>query len=165
LGETLELGSGYGVMARRVAERASVYVGLELTVDQAKALEEIGAAGAVADIHALPFGGETFDTIIADNVIEHAHDPLAALKECFRVLRPGGSAFLVIPNDYLGSRFRNRSHFWKADEASVRLAAELAGFKIARQKTLRLAEHGVAGAFPSSGGTTGLWELAKPKAA
>lgn len=162
LGATLELGSGFGVMARRVGERADIYVGLDLTVEQAGALRPLGALGFVADIHLLPFADEQFDTIIADNVVEHAYDPLQVLSEIRRVLRPKGEAFLIIPPDYLGPAFRNRSHFWKSDADSVRRAAEAAGLSVARWETVRMAELGASGAHPSSDGLTTLWQLKKP---
>jgi SAM-dependent methyltransferase len=162
LGRTLELGSGMGVMARRIAGRTRLYIGIDLTTAQALALRPLGGRGLVADIHALPFPGAAFDTIIADNVIEHAVDPLAVLIECHRVLRPGGRAFLVIPPDYASAAFRNSAHFWKADVSSVCYALERAGFTVMRHETVRLAELGVSGAFPSSQGATDLWQVEKP---
>jgi SAM-dependent methyltransferase len=162
LGTTLELGCGYGVMARRVSDRADLYVGFDLTVEQARALGPNGGVGLVADMHHLPFPNEKFDTIIADNVVEHAYDPLQTLSECCRVLRPGGRAFLIIPPDYLGPAFRNRAHFWKSDEASVAHAVELAGFRVIHCEMIRMAEIGVTGAHPSSKGVTSLWHIEKP---
>ncbi|MBN2679705.1 class I SAM-dependent methyltransferase [Acidithiobacillus montserratensis] len=39
-----------------------------------------------------------FDIVTLSHVIEHVHDPLAALKEAFRVLKPGGHIWLATPN-------------------------------------------------------------------
>ncbi len=162
LGFTLELGSGLGVMARRLRSRASSYIGFDLTLDQAAELRKLGGLGLIADMRALPFPDSVFDTIVADNVIEHAADPLQALSECGRVLKPGGLAFLVIPPDYRRPEFCNKAHLWKADETSVREAAVRAGLRVVRQETVHLAEIGVGGAYPSSDGQTGLWQVEKP---
>jgi SAM-dependent methyltransferase/ABC-type transporter Mla subunit MlaD len=162
LGATLELGSGLGLMARRLRRRASLYVGIDLTTGQAEAVRAAGADALVADIHRLPFADSSFDTIIADNVVEHAVDPLQVLCECRRVLKPGGRSFLIIPPDYIASEFSNRAHLWKADAESAREALRSAGFRILREETVRLAELGVSGAYPSSNGETGLWQVEKP---
>ena len=58
------------------------------------------AAGAsVVDAHypevdaqQLPFGDGQFDWVITDQVLEHLPDPQAAVRESFRVLKPGGVA-------------------------------------------------------------------------
>ncbi len=163
LGRTLELGSGMGVMARRVGARAGFYVGIDLTTAQAQALNSLGGLGLVADIHAVPLPDASIDTIIADNVVEHASDPLGVLAESLRVLRPGGRGFLIIPPDYSGYGFSNTAHLWKADAASVEQALRRAGFKLVRHETVRLAELGVSGAFPSSQGATDLWQIEKPR--
>jgi predicted TPR repeat methyltransferase len=162
LGITLELGSGFGVMARRLQHRAGHYIGLDLTFDQVAAIRELGALGLIADMQALPFADAVFDTIVADNVVEHAGDPLQALLECQRVLKPGGLAFMVIPPDYLRPEFCNPAHLWKSDETSVREALRRAGLRIVRQETIHLADLGVGGAYPSSDGQTGLWQVEKP---
>jgi 2-polyprenyl-3-methyl-5-hydroxy-6-metoxy-1,4-benzoquinol methylase len=45
---------------------------------------------------ALP--GSTFDIVTMSHVIEHVPDPLATLKECHRLLKPGGRLIAVTPN-------------------------------------------------------------------
>jgi SAM-dependent methyltransferase len=59
-------------------------------------------AGSVSfvegDICEMPFPEGSFDVVLSDSVIEHLHDPTAALKEFRRVLRPQGVVVLSVPN-------------------------------------------------------------------
>ena len=46
----------------------------------------------------LPFQNETFKLVISSECIEHTYDPLHALKEMIRVLRPEGVLIITTPN-------------------------------------------------------------------
>ena len=41
---------------------------------------------------------DSTDYVIANNFLEHCEDPIGTLKSFYRVVRPGGVLFLVIPN-------------------------------------------------------------------
>ncbi|MBB5873837.1 ubiquinone/menaquinone biosynthesis C-methylase UbiE [Allocatelliglobosispora scoriae] len=45
---------------------------------------------AVADVHALDFPDDTFDVVHAHQVLQHVADPVRALREMRRVVKPGG---------------------------------------------------------------------------
>lgn len=46
----------------------------------------------LADCYKLPFPDDSFDACFANSVLQHLSDPVAALAEMRRVLRPGGFA-------------------------------------------------------------------------
>lgn len=48
----------------------------------------------------LPFEDNTFDLIVCKDVFEHLLDPVFALGEIYRVLRPGGKLLLHVPNHF-----------------------------------------------------------------
>lgn len=49
------------------------------------------------DIHRLPFPDETFDVVIHSDTLEHVENPIQALVECRRVLRPDGGLCFTVP--------------------------------------------------------------------
>lgn len=54
----------------------------------------------LGDAAQLPFQENTFDTIIMNDAMEHVDQPLAVLKECYRVLKPGGKLYVNFPPYY-----------------------------------------------------------------
>ena len=53
------------------------------------------------DIQSIPFEASSFDAILCSHVLEHVPDDHLALRELFRVLKPGGWAILQVPISYL----------------------------------------------------------------
>ena len=49
------------------------------------------------DMHRLPFVNESFDLVVHSDTLEHVKDPIHALTECRRVLRPGGFLAYTVP--------------------------------------------------------------------
>ena len=54
-------------------------------------------ADVQADICNLPFSTHQFDWIICNHVLEHILNDSTAMKELYRVLKPGGCAILQVP--------------------------------------------------------------------
>lgn len=46
----------------------------------------------------LPFEDESFDFVISSHVLEHFFDPIKALKEWYRVIKPNGYIYMIIPH-------------------------------------------------------------------
>jgi len=163
LGDALELGSGYGVLAWALSLRAHRYTCVDLDRHMFADLRaDLGQAGLVADLHQLPFASAAFDSVVANNVLEHLYDPLAGLREVHRTLRPGGHLFALIPFDALNSHHALPAHLWKLDEAGLRQALDVAGFHIARLDVVHLNELGVVGAFPTCHGLAAMFDAVKP---
>lgn len=59
------------------------------------------------EVDVFPFGDASFDVVVLGEVLEHLRvNPLHALRECLRVLRPGGHLVLSVP--YVSPRHRLR---------------------------------------------------------
>ena len=54
--------------------------------------------GVQGDALMLPFGDATFDLLVSSELVEHTTDPILALRELVRVLKPGGLLALTTPN-------------------------------------------------------------------
>jgi SAM-dependent methyltransferase len=55
----------------------------------------------LSDIENLPIPDRSMDAVLNINVLEHVANPAHVLRECHRVLRPGGRLLLVAPQSWL----------------------------------------------------------------
>ena len=138
----LDVGCGTGALLRRLAtlHPAARLAGIDpvpemLALARRNLPSEIRLCAGWAE--RLPFAGGRFDVVVSCNVFHYVRQPLAALSEMNRVLRPGGR--LVITDwcdDYLACRLCN---------LYLRLFSP-AHFKVYRQREcerlLREAGHG-----------------------
>lgn len=97
----LDLGCRTGALTEHYAG------GNELTgvdVDReslARARERLDIETVWADVEdGLPFDDETFDVVVAGELLEHLADPVATVAHVRRVLRPGGRFVGSVPNAY-----------------------------------------------------------------
>jgi len=49
------------------------------------------------DMHAIPYPDQSFDLVIHSDTLEHVSNPIHALQECRRVLKPGGALCFTVP--------------------------------------------------------------------
>ncbi len=95
----LDVGCGTGWFSRRAAELGADVVSLDIGHALLLKVREKCATGLVAaDACALSFPDNVFDIVVASESIEHTLDPKQALAELHRVLRPGGTLIVTIPN-------------------------------------------------------------------
>ena len=70
----------------------------------------------VAEATALPYKDESFDLILAIQVLEHVFDPIQATKEMYRCLRPGGRIVILVPQSgtlhLVPHHYQNLTRFW-----------------------------------------------------
>src|SRR5690349_20612939 len=46
----------------------------------------------------LPFYDNSLDYVASSHVLEHLANPIAALREWYRVIKPGGHVYMVVPD-------------------------------------------------------------------
>jgi SAM-dependent methyltransferase len=155
-GNLLEVGSGPGRLAARLAQEAP---GVTLTgVDISDAMVERAARRAaraglservrfeVGDVAALPFADEEFDGVVSTLSLHHWSDPASGLAEIHRVLKPGGEARIYDLAHWLWppARGGNRliqlatpSPFGEGDVEVVRWPGSVPAFVLLRLQRVR----------------------------
>ncbi len=101
-GETvLDCGCGMGVYMMIMQRLRNVsIVGVDGDVGRLEWAEREGVAAQLSrvDIHKLPFTSNTFDKVLMSEVLEHLADDRSAMREVYRVLKPGGVLALSVPH-------------------------------------------------------------------
>ncbi len=91
------------------------------TLDYSKA----SGADVVGDIHAIPLPDASVDAVICASVLEHVKDPMKAMGEIQRILRPGGVLFLHVPSTYpYHARKGVYPDYWRFFDDTVTLMLE-----------------------------------------
>jgi SAM-dependent methyltransferase len=114
------------------------YFGVDLSIRALKQPIHPFLKVACGDADRLPFGGESFDAVIATYVLEHAVKPIETLGEMCRVTKPSGKIILLgpawdFPFWYPNSlRSKSGNHWWRLRYTLGRFWGQVLGWGFGR---------------------------------
>ena len=130
VGDLLDVGCGRGSVLKLLASRAGRAVGVDIDEHARRlARAELMLAGLPncslrqGNMYRLPFDDEEFNTIILDDVLAEADEPVRALLESRRLLKPGGRLLILQSvSEMTAARIQQSMADWSA-EAKLRMAS------------------------------------------
>jgi SAM-dependent methyltransferase len=133
----LEVGLGYGSLSQKIGEAGADYLGMDIAAGPVNMvrhrLKQEGLPGDAVQRSFLENGlpDASFDAVVAIGCFHHTGDVQRCFDETWRILKPGGTAHLMVYNRYSHRRWvQNRESFLRE------LAAETFGqLKTARADT------------------------------
>jgi len=107
----LEIGCGMGTDLLQFARGGACCIGIDLTPRSIEITRhrfrvyDADGAFMISDGEHLPFRDESFDVVYSNGVLHHTPDTAGAIHEVHRVLRPGGTAKVMLYH-------RNSWNYW-----------------------------------------------------
>jgi SAM-dependent methyltransferase len=119
-GRLLDVSCGAGELVRLAQQRGLAATGIDISEVVARSAHRAVSGPqriVVGAGEALPFPEASFDFVTNIGSLEHFIDPAQGVREMARVLRPGGRAFVLVPNTF--SLLTNVWHAFRTGETSV----------------------------------------------
>lgn len=141
-GKVLEIGLGYGQYTSWIANRCEELVSVDIDLSLITTLEHnlpSNTKTILADLCDIDFskrvGEFSFSFAICLNVLEHIEDQQTAMMNLCRVLKPGGSLFILVPAyaSLYGPMDRLAGHLRRYSMSQLGRVAEECGFEIVRK--------------------------------
>ncbi len=121
-GRLLDIGCGNKPYQDVIAPHISEYIGCDIVQSSKNCVDILSAANVI------PLNGETFDTIISTQTIEHVEDHQGLVTEAYRLLKPEGHFILSGPMYW--PLHEEPYDFFRFTKHGFRYILEKAGFEI-----------------------------------
>jgi SAM-dependent methyltransferase len=105
----------------------NVYIGIDIDKNNKK-------ADIFSSVDMVPVKNNVADIVCSFFVLEHVYTPLSVLAEKFRILKPGGEMFMLVPLYW--EEHEQPFDYWRYTKFSLQMMLENAGFKDIRVKPI-----------------------------
>ena len=130
-GRSIDIGCG-AAPYRKVLSR---YVDQYLAVDHNYTKDGVlGRPDILATAYAIPVQENSFDSAICTAVLEHLEEPERALRESYRILKPGGAVIYTVP--FIWHLHEEPRDFYRFTKYGLTYLFGKAGFEIVELQAL-----------------------------
>lgn len=120
----LDVGCGDGVISEPIMKMGNYVAALELPTIATLAKKCKVSTVMAGDAEQLAFASESFDLVIASEVVEHLWQPLSFLNEAHRVLKPSGYLIIETPEGEEGLNYDSHKHYFTVERLEHMLSTK-----------------------------------------
>lgn len=125
-GRLLDIGCGTKPYKDLVAQYVTEHIGL----DHPETLHHKSDIDLFATAYSIPEADASFDCALCTAVLEYLEEPETALRECYRILKPGGVAIYSVP--FIWHLDEEPGDFFRYSKYGLKYLFEKVGFEILR---------------------------------
>jgi SAM-dependent methyltransferase len=131
-GRALDVGCGPAGNSAVLRDLGWRVTALDYSQDSAELAHTRGLAAVRADARLLPFSDATFDLVLSSDAWEHIDEDSVVAAESYRVLRPGGRLFVMVPAgmDLWSGHDMALGHVRRYEREGLMATVEGAGFRV-----------------------------------
>ncbi len=129
-GRLIDIGCGKKPYEELLSSLVTEHVG----VDHQDSFHDKSNVDIFGSAYEIPVEDESFDSAISTAVLEHLEEPELALRECYRVLKPGGYAIYSIP--FIWHIHEAPRDFFRYSKFGIEYLFNKTGFEIIEIKPL-----------------------------
>jgi SAM-dependent methyltransferase len=129
-GRLVDIGCGTKPYEKLLAPYVIEHVG----VDHEETIHDKAQIDLFGTVYDIPADDASFESAICTAVLEHVEEPEIALRECYRVLKPGGYAIYSVP--FIWHLHEEPRDFYRYSKYGLRYLFEKVGFEIIEIKAL-----------------------------
>jgi len=104
--KVMEVGLGYGTLGLKIAQSGAHYIGLDIAqkpvemMNHRMKLHHLPATSIQGSILQCPMPNQSLDCVVSIGCFHHTGNLKRCIDETYRVLKPGGLAFLMLYNQF-----------------------------------------------------------------
>ncbi|SCY89878.1 class I SAM-dependent methyltransferase [Desulfoluna spongiiphila] len=129
-GHLIDIGCG----GKPYQELLAPYIEKHTGVDHYGTIHDKSHIDLLGTAYEIPVDNSSFDNAICTAVLEHLEEPEQALRECHRVLKPGGHAIYSVP--FIWHLHEEPRDFYRYSKYGLKYLFKKAGFELIQIKAL-----------------------------
>ena len=129
-GRLVDIGCGTKPYSRLLKPNIKEHVG----VDHVGSFHNKDNVDLFGTAYAIPAPDASFDSALCTAVLEHLEEPEQALRECYRILKPGGVAIYSVP--FIWHLHEEPRDFYRFSKYGLDYLFKKAGFEVVEIKAL-----------------------------
>lgn len=129
-GRLIDIGCG----TKPYAGLLKPYIGEHIGVDHEDSFHGKDQVDLPGTAYAIPAAEASFDSALCTAVLEHLEEPEQALRECYRILKPGGVAIYSVP--FIWHLHEEPRDFYRFSKYGLDYLFRKTGFEVVEIKAL-----------------------------
>jgi 2-polyprenyl-3-methyl-5-hydroxy-6-metoxy-1,4-benzoquinol methylase len=131
--QILDVGGGDGLIGEHLWKMGNNIATIDLPTVSAQSHKREFLSAVTGDAEELPFKPNSFDVVLASEIVEHLWNPNRFLDDAYKILKTGSHLIISTPDGVDGLRYDSHKHYYTAEILEKLLAKK---FRLVQVKRL-----------------------------